>query len=199
MENLGTFLAASPLIGSDAPAIRGLSADLARGQDGPEGIAASCFAWVRDHISHTFDLGHGPVTCAAEDVLRHGTGICFAKSHLLAALLRANRIPAGLCYQRLSIDDQGPPFALHGMVCVHLGSRGWYRCDPRGGKPGASAAFTPPLEALPYAPRLPGEGDVPGVFPEPLPEVVKALTENRTIQELRARLPDLASPVVEPA
>jgi len=39
------------------------------------------------------------VTCSASEVLREGTGICFAKSHLLAALLRAVGIPAGLCYQ----------------------------------------------------------------------------------------------------
>jgi len=36
-----------------------------------------------------------PVTCKASDVLIYGTGYCYAKSHLLAALLRANAIPAG--------------------------------------------------------------------------------------------------------
>lgn len=199
MENLGLFLAASPIIAAGTPAIRSLAATLADRRHGAEEVAASCFAWVRDHIAHSFDVGHGPVTCAAEDVLRHKTGICFAKCHLLAALLRANRIPAGLCYQRLSIDDQGPPFALHGMVCVHLDHHGWYRCDPRGGMPGQGAAFTPPVEALPYVPKLPGEGDVPGVFAEPLPEVVRALTDNRTIEALKARLPDLASPMAGPA
>jgi transglutaminase-like putative cysteine protease len=186
------FLAASDIIDADDPAIRSLAASLKADRDSPEEIAASCFAWVRDRIPHTFDLGHGPVTCVATDVLRHGTGICFAKSHLLAALLRANSIAAGLCYQRLSIDDQGPPFTLHGMVAVHLGGHGWYRCDPRGGKPGAAAAFTPPVEALAYVPKLPGEGDIPGVFAEPLPEVVGALRDSRTLEALKANPPDIA-------
>lgn len=35
---------------------------------------------------------------AASDVLKHRTGYCYSKNHLLAALLRVNKIPTGLCY-----------------------------------------------------------------------------------------------------
>ena len=78
-----------------------------------------------------------PVTCRASDVLKYRTGYCFAKSHLLAALLRANQIPAGLCYQRLTIDhppvqgsiDTNPPHTLHGLNAVLLPEFGWYRMD----------------------------------------------------------------------
>ena len=62
---------------------------------------------------------------------------------------------------RLSIDDIGPPFTLHGFNAVHLRAHGWYRVDPRGCKPGLGSDFTPPVEALAYAPTLPGEGDLP--------------------------------------
>lgn len=44
------------------------------------------------------------VTWRASDVLRRGTGLCFAKAHLLAALLRAVGVPCGLCYQVLRCD-----------------------------------------------------------------------------------------------
>ncbi|WP_338430147.1 transglutaminase domain-containing protein [Synechococcus elongatus] len=37
-------------------------------------------------------------------MLEYRTGYCYAKSHLLVALLRACSIPAGFCYQRLSFD-----------------------------------------------------------------------------------------------
>lgn len=70
-------------------------------------IAKSCFEWVRDHIKHIGDYNIQTVACSASEVLNLGSGICYAKSHLLAALLRANKIPTGFCYQRLSIDDNG--------------------------------------------------------------------------------------------
>ena len=94
-----------------------------------------------------------PVTLKASEVLQHGTGFCYAKSHLLAALLRANGIPAGLCYQRLSVNDTGAPWCLHGLNAVFLEDIGWYRCDARGNRPGVTAAFTPPVERLAFAVR----------------------------------------------
>ena len=51
------------------------------------------FEWVRDEIPHSKDISSDIVSCTASEVLKAGTGICFAKSHLLAALLRANGIP----------------------------------------------------------------------------------------------------------
>jgi transglutaminase-like putative cysteine protease len=65
-----------------------------------------------------------PVTCKASDVLIHGTGYCYAKSHLLVALLRANGIPAGLCYQRLTIENDGPSYCLRGLNAVYLEQHG---------------------------------------------------------------------------
>ena len=112
--------------------------------------AKACFEWVRDEIYHSCDYQMNPVTCKASDVLQYKTGYCFAKSHLLAALLRANQIPAGFCYQRLSIDDKGAPYSLHGFNAVYLSEVGWYRVDARGNKEGINAQFTPPHEQLAY-------------------------------------------------
>lgn len=104
-----------------------------------------------------------PVTCRASDVLKYRTGYCFAKSHLLAALLRANQIPAGFCYQRLTMDD--PPAqeqndrnlrcTLHGLNAVFLPGIGWYRVDSRGNREGVDARFTSPQEQLAFEIRLP--------------------------------------------
>ncbi|MFA7430974.1 MAG: transglutaminase family protein [Rhodospirillaceae bacterium] len=192
MTDLSTYLQMTTVIDADHPAVTALAARLAEGLKSPAETAAACFAWVRDEISHTGDVGQGPVPCRASDVLAARTGFCYAKSHLLAALLRANGIPAGLCYQRLSIDGVGAPFCLHGMVAVHLPDIGWYRCDPRGDKPGIATRFTPPTESLAYAPALPGECDIPGIHPAPLPQVAEALTRHATCAALADDLPDAA-------
>jgi len=61
-------------------------------------ITRCYFEWVRDEIMHSNDHKMNPVTLKASEVLKYGTGYCYAKSHLLAALLRANSIPCGICY-----------------------------------------------------------------------------------------------------
>ncbi len=155
-------------------------------------IAQKCFEWVRDEIHHSYDYQMNPLTCKASEVLKHKTGYCFAKSHLLAALLRANQIKAGFCYQRLSIDDRGAPFSLHGFNAVYLPEDiGWYRVDARGNKQGVSALFTPPNEQLAYQPRLPEEADFTTIFAEPLDVVVEALQKYNTWDEMLDNLPDI--------
>lgn len=47
------------------------------------------FEFVRDKISHSWDIQGDKVTCKASEVLIHKEGICYAKSHLLASLLRS--------------------------------------------------------------------------------------------------------------
>ena len=63
------------------------------------------FIFVRDSIAHSVDCGGTAVTCRASEVLHVGQGLCYAKAHLLAALLRANGIAAGFCYQLLGFDE----------------------------------------------------------------------------------------------
>ena len=185
------YLASSTYIDSDHPAVRARAAELAAGAVGDAAIAARCFAFVRDEIAHSWDYQRNPVTCRASDVLQHGTGYCYAKSHLLAALLRANGIPAGLCYQRLAVGEAGPPFCLHGLNAVYLQEFGWYRIDARGNKPGVDAAFTPPREQLAFPVLAPEERDLPEIWAEPLPQVVASLTGHSTVQDVAANLPDI--------
>lgn len=151
----------------------------------------ACFEFVRDEIRHSSDFELNPVTCKASDVLRHGTGYCYAKSHLLAALLRANGIPAGLCYQRLSVGAGGAPYCLHGLNAVHLKDFGWYRIDARGNKPGIDARFAPPVEYLAFAVREREERMLPEIWAEPLPIIVDALERHATWDQVLANLPDV--------
>lgn len=166
--------------------------ELSMGATGPEEIARRCFQYVRDQIKHSGDHELNPVTCKASDVLKHKTGYCYAKSHLLAALLRANGIPAGLCYQRLTTDNGQSPFCLHGLNAVHLPGIGWYRIDARGNKPGVDAQFTPPTEQLAFSPAVEGEIDLPEIWPEPLPQVTRLLTSAKTFRDVaNNNLPDI--------
>src|SRR5688572_479096 len=112
------FLASTAVIDWQRPDVAALARRLAA--DSASATAQRCFEWVRDEIKHSGDYQLNPVTCAASEVLHAKTGFCYAKSHLLAALLRANRIPAGLCYQRLSQDESGRSFCLHGLNAVYL-------------------------------------------------------------------------------
>jgi transglutaminase-like putative cysteine protease len=89
------------------------------------------------------------------------------------------------------MDDEGRQFCLHGLNAVLLPGIGWYRVDPRGNRPGIDTQFVPPVEQLAFAPRLPGEADLPEIWPDPLPVVVEALRSCATAQEVGERLPDV--------
>ena len=185
------YLESSLYIDWKAPVVLNRARELAEHCQNSIEVAKACFEFVRDHIKHSFDYSLNPVTCKASDVLEHGTGYCYAKSHLLAALLRANGIPTGLCYQRLTISDNKPPFSLHGLNAVYLKEFGWYRIDPRGNKAGVDASFTPPVEKLAYPILTEGEADLPEIWAEPLPEIVSVLGSKKTYQEVADNLPDI--------
>ena len=94
-------------IHEDRPAaVLGRARSLAAGRSEPLAVTRACFEWVRDEIQQCVDYGRDELTCAASEVLRAGTGFCYAKSHLLVALLRTNGLPAGLCSQRLARDAE---------------------------------------------------------------------------------------------
>ncbi|MBL1259286.1 MAG: transglutaminase family protein [Thiotrichaceae bacterium] len=190
--NMNQYLASSTYINWDTPEIKALAESLSSSKTSDEVIAKRCFEWVRDNIKHSSDYKMNPVTCKASDVLQHKTGYCYAKSHLLAALLRANGIPAGLCYQRLSVGDQGAPYCLHGLNAAYLKKQGWYRVDARGNKEDVDAQFTPPQEQLAFALNNRGEADLPEVWAEPLAVVVGVLERYQTYDEVLQNLPDVA-------
>lgn len=188
---MDAYLKASKYIDFDNGLLNKKALELSSGLDGDLAVADACYVFVRDQIRHSWDFRSKPVTCKASDVLRYGTGYCYAKSHLLAALLRANGIPAGLCYQRLSVGDSGAPYCLHGLNAVFLKNHGWYRCDARGNKAGVNAQFKPPHEILAFAIREPEECDLPEIWAEPLPAITDVLERYADVADVHRNLPDV--------
>jgi transglutaminase-like putative cysteine protease len=144
-----------------------------------EARARLAFVVARDEIRHPFDAADArPVTTCASETLERREGICFAKAHLLAALLRGMGIPAGFSYQR--VVRKGTPesgFALHGLNAIYLPSRSrWLRLDPRGNKPGVHSEFSVDEEKLAYPIRPHwGEIDYPWVLVKPDASVIVAM------------------------
>lgn len=192
-RNLSLFLTDSGVIDCKHPAVQRLATEV-RQITKIETVSAA-YETVRDRYPHSYDINASEVSVSASDVLRHGHGICFAKAHLLAAVLRACGIPTGFCYQRLLLDDaETGRTCLHGFNAVWLHKLGrWHRLDARGNKAGIEAVFDLDRERLAHAVRLKlGECDYPEVYAEPPPSVIEALTGSRSIAELDARLlPDL--------
>ena len=187
------YLEASKYIDWNNPEITRLAKFLSAGTSSEEEITKNCFEWVRDNIRHSSDYKMNPVTCKASEVLAHKTGFCYAKSHLLTALLRANEIPAGLCYQRLKAEEAKgrEPFCLHGLNAVFLKNHGWYRMDARGNKEGVNAQFSPPREQLAFPIILNSEADLPEIWAKPLSVVISVLEKYETYKEVYDNLPDI--------
>lgn len=171
---LAEYLRADTVVDHTHPDVVRQAASLRRGREDDVDYARATFAFVRDDIRHSLDAQDPRVTLTASETLREGVGLCFAKAHLLAGLLRAEGVPAGLCYQRLT--DDGLRFDVHGLTAVFLDGA-WHRQDPRGNKPGVDAQFQLHSEQLAWTVQ-PGRGecDYAEVFAVPHPAVVGALT-----------------------
>lgn len=191
-KELNDYLVSSDIVNYDAEIVAGLSDDLARiASDKPDYIKKA-YEYVRDHISHSADAKRDEITCTASEVLQAGHGICFAKSHLLAALLRCKGVPTGFCYQKLILDDDtAPVLILHGLNGVYLSDYGkWIRLDARGNKEGVNAQFSIEEEqlAFPVRPNM-GEEDIDIVFPQPDEKVLEKFGAYQTRTELWNDLP----------
>lgn len=187
MEVKREYLAATAMIDWQHPQVVEKAAELAALRRDRLALAERSFLFVRDAIDHSFDVGAEAVTGSASEVLQAGHGICYAKSHLLAALLRANGIPAGLGYQRLADDEGG--FVLHGYTTVWLEDYGWYCIDARGNVGGVNAQFTPPRQRLAFSADGKGEVDYNLNLAEPLPCIVRCLQRAGDCTELSRTLP----------
>jgi transglutaminase-like putative cysteine protease len=188
------YLASSRWIDHDAPSVRALVEERGWRSLGEVAAARAAYEFVRDEVHHSWDIRSHRVTRTASEALEHREGLCFSKAMLLAAVLRALGLPAGLAYQRLTFGDTPDTgYSLHGLSTVYLASVGrWIRLDARGNGPGVDARFSLDGErlAFPVRPEL-GERDLPGNFAEPHPAVVAALDGHDDLHVLIDALPDL--------
>lgn len=115
-----------------------------------------CFMFVRDEIPHSWDINASVVSKKASEVLANKTGVCWTKSCLLAALLRANGIPSGISYQLLTRadNDTSDGYIIHAFNTVYIEQLDkWIRLDARGNKENVNAQFSLDEEHLAYETR----------------------------------------------
>lgn len=152
----------------------------------------AAYEFVRDHIYHSADKNEDILTCTASEVLEAGHGICFAKSHLLAALLRCKSVPTGFCYQKLILDDEtAPVLVYHELNGVYIKElKKWIRLDARGNREDVDAQFSIDHEQLAFRvrPEL-GEIDSYTVYPKPDVKILETLRESKTRTALWDHLP----------
>ena len=115
----------------------------------------NAYEFVRDEISHSWDVKANIVSKNASEVLINKTGICWTKSCLLAALLRGNRIPSGISYQKLTrADDASDGYIIHALNTVYIRDLDkWIRLDARGNKATVHAQFSTEEEILAFSAR----------------------------------------------
>lgn len=192
-DDFNQYLAVSDVIDYDNQNIQAVAESLSKITNNKIDLAKIAYEYVRDNISHSFDINGNIVTCKASHVLKHQEGICFAKSHLLAAILRFLNVPTGFCYQKLILDNADKSLmTLHGLNAIYLESLDkWIRVDARGNKAGVNAEFNLEREVLAFPVRTEHqEIDFPTVYSKPNLKVIAALRKSKNRQELISNLPD---------
>jgi len=114
-------------------------------------------------------------------VLIFQEGICYAKSNLFAALLRAIKIPVGFCYQKITLGDTPETgYCVHALNGVYLSDYGrWIRLDTRGNKEGVNAQFSLEYEQLAFPIRsYYDEKDYPTIYTKPNKRTMDTLSNN---------------------
>ena len=192
IEKIEEYLKEDDVIDYSNDIIAQLANSLFQKADSEIEYIKAAYEYVRDNISHSADINRDIITCTASQVLRAEHGICFAKSHLLAALLRCKSIPTGFCYQKLILDDETAPVLIyHGLNGVYIKEyKKWIRLDARGNKEGVNAQFSIDKEQLAFPIRLEkGEEDGFTVYPNPDMKILEKLREHKTRTELWNDLP----------
>lgn len=192
-DNINDYLKVSSVIDFDNITVAKLAQQLKADNPNDEiALIKATFDHVRDTVDHSMDIGGDVATLKASEVIEHNEGFCYAKSHLLAALLRYNKIPVGFCYQRLIFHSiKAPYLVLHGLNGVYISSIDkWIRLDARGNKNGVNAQFNLDKEQLAYAiNKEDGEEDILMIFDEPDKNVIEKLSLYNTVEELSKDLP----------
>ena len=105
-KHMDKYLAETSCIDFSAPVIQERVKKLRQESDSTLDYIEKAYLFVMDTIPHSWDIKAETVSRKASEVLLNNTGICWTKSCLLAALLRANDIPSGISYQRLTRADE---------------------------------------------------------------------------------------------
>ncbi len=152
------------------------------------GYIDRAYRFVRDEIPHSWDIMSETVSRKASEVLINKTGICWTKSCLLAALLRADGIPSGISYQYLTRADDNADegYIIHALNTVYIKDLGkWVRLDARGNKENVHAEFCLDEEKLAFPVRNElGETDYRNNSPDLDERLVRILKKSSNILEI---------------
>ncbi|MGB9936521.1 MAG: transglutaminase-like domain-containing protein [Methanobacterium sp.] len=179
-NNLNDYMECSEIINCNNIEIQKIGENLSQGIVNEIALIKNVYEFVRDEIGHSVDAGKNIITYNASDVLKEGHGLCFGKSHLLAAILRSLDIPAGFCYQQLEFDLG---FGLHGLNAVYIKSlHKWIRLDPCGNENGINAQFSLDKEILAYkVNEEKGEFDFPIIYDRPNERIIDILKNSENL------------------
>ena len=195
--DLGRYLEDTITIDWQTPAVMEETRRLLQKHDTKESRVRSLFEFVRDEVEHSIDAELDPAsqitTCRASEVLEHRTGLCYAKSHLLAGMLRYAGYPTGFCYVLLASEEAPEKRTLHGFNALYWapGER-WIYLDARGNRPGlhAECRFEPPW-SLAWAPDPEaGEAFLPYIYKRPGKRIIDLLERAPDFAAVRRNLPD---------
>ena len=146
------------------------------------------YEFVRDEIPHSWDIQSTIVSRKASEVLENKTGICWTKSCLLAALLRANGIPSGISYQLLTRadNDDSEGYIIHALNTVYIDElQKWIRLDARGNKENVHAQFCIEEERLAFPVRSEfGETDYHDNHPDLDERLIDILNNSESILDV---------------
>lgn len=180
------YLEETRYVDYSSPNVRKLAKLLKDESEDEISLIKDTYHYVRDKTHHPWDIQDKRVTVSASDVLREGVGICWAKSNLLAALLRANKIPSGFSYQRLTLGDSPDTgYCIHGLNTVYISSlKKWIRLDARGNTEQIQAEFSLNEEKLAFKVEKDGEIDYHDNHSAPDKKLMRILEENDDALEM---------------
>jgi transglutaminase-like putative cysteine protease len=184
------FLRETESIDYKNPSIRDKADELRKESGSQVEYVERAFRFVRDEIPHSWDIKSDVVSRKASEVLANGTGICWTKSCLLAALLRANGIPSGISYQYLTRADDSADegYIIHALNTAYIEQLDiWIRLDARGNKENVHAEFSLDEEMLAFPVRSElGEIDYRDNNPDLDDRLIRILKECASIREVSA-------------
>lgn len=188
--DISDYLECSDIIDYDNPLVQHAARQLTNDYNDNLSKARVIYEFTRDHIFHSFQINVTSVTKKASEVLDQGHGICFAKAHLLAALMRASGIPAGFCYQ-IRYDNDLERLIVHGFNGVFIDELGkWVRLDACMNVEADDWGFDPFKEqSVRSVDKKLGESDDYIVYTSPSKKILKIFSNSDTLEELKSLIP----------
>jgi transglutaminase-like putative cysteine protease len=191
--DLGRYLEDTITIDWQTPEVMAKAKELLDGAVDGRDRVERLFRFVRDEIAHSQDIETEAKTCRASEVLKHRTGLCYAKGHLLAGLLRIAGFPTGFCYMRLADEERKGRFSLHGFNAVYWQeTEDWIYLDARGNRSGleTECRFGTPW-SLAYLPDPEkGESFLPYIYRRPPKRIIDLLERAPSLEAVCRNLPD---------